>query len=171
MTLILLGFDIMYEKGEIIMTTRKWDVGDMCYHDFELCQVDKVEDDGKVSELTTGYVHKCTMDFRDEMLPVTIQNKLISEYYSNVSHDVHKMNCGLNFPDIARYIEAHWHETCSGVKARSKEYVNKDYVSVNKYLAKRYAELDDFLSELREAVSPTIQAHGVQIFSKNFPME
>lgn len=97
----------------------KWKVGDWCYWDFQLSEVLQVDKEGRVSNLSNGYISGGAYDNRPSMVPVTLQNKVIAEAVEHAKEEVREAESGvgLNWPDIAREFEQLWLEYVDAAEA------------------------------------------------------
>jgi len=132
-----------------------WNVGDMCFFEFDLSQVKEMRGNN-VTKVSNGYMNTSTGgSFNDRCFPVTLEIKLISDRYSSYSTKLHKQGlAGLNFPDIHRWLVAHWAETCS--KPNNREWIGK-----------RYRELQGFAQEILEKCQGTrdfVTSYGMPLF-------
>ena len=105
-----------------INTTYK--VGDFAYHEFTLVQVVEVNN-GHVNLVDEGGIKCGGRDLEKEMVPLTIDNKVISENFHGI-YDVlqSKGSTGLNYPAFHREMEDMWYEACTNPD-RSSELIAK----------------------------------------------
>lgn len=132
-----------------------WKVGDMCFFEFELSQVKEVKG-GNVIEVSTGYIRTSTgSGFNDRSFPVTLEIKLISNEYDSWSREIHKKGLReLNFPDIHRWLVAHWATTCQKPSEGDR-------------LKERYGELSDFAREILDKCEESrkfVTSYGIPLF-------
>lgn len=132
-----------------------WKVGDMCFFEFELSQVKEMTGN-KVTEVSTGYIRTLTgSSFNDRSFPVTLEVKLISGAYASWAKEIHTKGLGeLNFPDIHRWLVAHWAETCR--EPNDKEWITK-----------RGKELEGFSREILDKCqefSKFVTSYGIPLF-------
>lgn len=145
---------------------KVWDCGDWCYCEYELCEIVKIVN-GRVEDITDGYARKCCQDWREEIFEVSMDVKMISEEYRKTSDEIHKIGCGLNMPDIHRWLVSHWKETCETVLSfKHKKATPKQMEAESDYLSSRYRDLHSFKDDLDKATSPRMTTHGVCIFNR-----
>jgi len=87
-----------------------WKEGDWCFHDFELYQIQRIED-GKVRGLTNGVIDTSATDFSDAIFPLTLVNKVISEGVMRYWGELKNLErVSLNYPDLHREYYRRWYE-------------------------------------------------------------
>lgn len=107
----------------ITRATAKWKIGDWCYYEHELHQVMAVDAQGRVDELSNGHIRGGGLDNRAWMVPVTLENKVISETVEAAKDEVHRASerLNLNWPDLAYKFRCLWIEFVDAVEDGEKE--------------------------------------------------
>jgi hypothetical protein len=125
-----------------------WKLNDFCFWEYELVQITEIKD-GRIREVTTGYISAGSSDFSDRILPITIKTKIISEAFKEYSNRLHSMNCGLNYPDIHRYLVNKWYEAC--------------LLNNNEAIKIIYDEINKFILDLKE-ITYSKTVNGIKVF-------
>lgn len=100
-------------------------VGDWVYCEFELGQIKRMED-GRITEFTDGAFSHSSFNLTDRCFPLSIGIKLISDEYACWSTRLHREGSNvLNYPDIHRWLVAHWVETCT--TPEDKDFIKRRY--------------------------------------------
>lgn len=135
--------------------TAAWKVGDWCFWDHQLAQVTSVDAEGRVSELSNGFIRGGSLDNRPWIVPVTLQNKVIADSVAAAKDEVYKANGSriLNWPDIADRFRVMW-----------IEYVDASEAGV----AEAWKPVEEFkralLEKLRDIRNEEVD--GVRIFGR-----
>lgn len=90
---------------------KQWNVGDMCFYEYELSQIKRVEH-GHVKSITTGYIESSGSYFNDRCFPVTLGIKLISDHVESWSKRFHAIKMNINHPDLHRKLVNYWINMC-----------------------------------------------------------
>jgi hypothetical protein len=141
-------------------TKPLWKVGDWCFCEFKLSQIEKM-DKARVTAITTGYIAQSARDLTSRCFPVTVEVKRLSERWESANELSHKCP-SLNHPDIHEYLVRKWAEACE--RATTGD--------IGLGLGACYAGLDDFERFLRNAVreQSEIFYDGVRLFGRvDFP--
>jgi len=113
------------------METTKFNKGEWCFYDFELCQVTEVEEN-RITEVQDGIATHSGSDLSETCYPLEMSVKRISDsvaYWSDKFHEL--KNNALNHPDLHRELIEMWVELCE----------NRDNEA---RLRKLYDKLNDF---------------------------
>ena len=89
----------------------EWRVGDWCFYAFTLCQVSKVETDGRVTKLTSGntYYHYHPTDLRGGMFPLSHNGDYLRQVYADQAARLRsKTVLTLAWPAISSWLEREW---------------------------------------------------------------
>ena len=87
--------------------------GDFGFHWFRFVEVREVTR-GRITSVSTGVVQIGGTDMK--VFPLSLEAHLLSDFFHGVHTNLHALNSGLNYPDIARYLESQWEEA---MQARS----------------------------------------------------
>ena len=89
----------------------EWKEGDWCLYAFALCQVSKVEPDGRVTKLTSGntYYHYHPTDLRGGMFPLSHNGDYLRQVYAVRANRLRsKTVLTLAWPAISSWLEREW---------------------------------------------------------------
>lgn len=142
---------------------REWKKGDWCYCYYDLYQIKGIDIDNYIS-ISTGYIE--TSGDIDNMFPVTMLNKLISETYRSNYDRISKSKInGLNFPDINGHIEALWFDCMEEAQGLDR-WNDKDMKKAEIILEKHYKILHDFVNNVLSIISKcrNSSVNGVRLF-------
>lgn len=113
-------------------TATPFKVGDWVFCEFQLSQIDEIED-GRVTNISTGYIEMGSNDLNDRCFPLTKDMLRISGEFEFASKRIHREgHAGLNYPDIKRWMVDHWAATCRHVDDVSA--VKRDYERLHEFV-------------------------------------
>ena len=138
-----------------MMMIEKFKKGDFLFHKFNLFQVQDVITD-KYSpfsyHVTNGYIG--TSAEAEDVFPLTINNKLISEEYQSFKDKLHELEGerNLNWTEISNWLENHW-------------VVTMDRGNDIKFVTLRYTALKEFCEEITHKLeeSQKTEVDGVTV--------
>jgi hypothetical protein len=136
------------------MQSVKFNVGDWAYHDAELMQVRKIDEDGQPIEMSDGVFSTCGWPLF--AVPLTMSNKLISGEFSSVRKKMHEIDLvHLNYPDITSKLDDLWRDALAAYDPAGD---NRDL----------YAKLHEFRRGVLDAVGDAsrVDVMGVRIFRR-----
>jgi len=120
-------------------TTYK--VGDWVFCEFKLQQIEQVED-GRIVDVSDGYFSHGAYSLNDRCFPITLQNKMLSEYVASCSDRLHKEgNNSLNYPDIHNWLVNRWVDLCKTVVEDVSQKLRKDIGVFTNTILNRCKEL------------------------------
>jgi hypothetical protein len=134
----------------------KFKQGEWVWYEHKLVQIKKITE-GRVTEVTDGYISSGFHDLSDDCFPMDIRAKLVSEEYDASYKKLRKEagNLNLNYPDIHRLYVSEWK---SVMEERHDD----------KAIADGYARLRAFEKEFTDAIerSQSAQVAGVSLFRR-----
>ena len=129
-------------------------VGDWCFYEYKLSQVKKVNADGRVIEVSDGFISTSNGGYGFHIKPLTLRNKIISGVFEGISNELHeKGNAGLNYPDIHNHFVDLWLQACE----------TEDTEDGNKELTGIYNQIRAFSKKLIEFSQYGPEIDGVKI--------
>jgi len=142
----------------------KWKVGDWCYHEYKLSRVERVNDNGEVTAVTTGYITTSTGG-KFDVFPLTLRNKIVSESVEKLYNDISRgvSRNGLNWPHIHNYFCTHWESALNELRNYEDPPLEKDEKRVNEIAEVLYDTLKDFNNQLDDKYENT-SVNGVRLF-------
>lgn len=129
-------------------------VDDWALHDHKIVVIKKIEE-GRVTEVSTGYISTSGYDLSSRLFPFNLKGKLISEEFEQAYKDIHDAGVymNLNFPDISNMISSKWVQAMR--QQDNSEYVMGVYNDLKSFVL-------GFKDSIRVAKSMTVQ--GVKLF-------
>lgn len=138
----------------------KYKVGDWVIHNYEIKQIMDIHPNGNVHELSTGTMRVSSMDLTDDIRPLTLQAKVLSEsfqfYYKKLNEL--KGSSALNWPDINRYFS----KLC--LQAIDEGLSGKKYKEGE--LNSNLKEALDFYNKVREKIDGYSEINGIALFRR-----
>ena len=129
-----------------------FNVGDWVYHDYELCQVVRIDGE-RVKEVTTGFF--ITSGYELMCFPLTIKIKLISDNWMYCERKIRDAEGGrrLNWPGIHRALVQSWKKAV-------------DVSDDGQLLQAEFNACDQFVRDVIEGINSAkkISVGGVAIF-------
>jgi hypothetical protein len=142
------------EKEEIekakSSTRFNFKVGDWCFHEFELKQIEEIED-GEVTRVNSGIIGTSSSSLT--CYPLEMNIKVISWSFEKYYRKIMDLKTNsLNHPNIRREFENRWEEACeTSLKGESTEEI--------------FSKLHTFSNQIMECVRdiPNQTVDGIQI--------
>jgi len=114
----------------------KYKVGDWVVCEFKVQQIKQISEDGRVTDVSDGYISHGGWSLNDRVFPLTLRSKIISEEFYDVYHKIHKLDdkykISLNFPDINDYLITEWVKVMTDDD--DDESIRKGYDKIRKML-------------------------------------
>lgn len=99
---------------------NKWKVGDWCFFDYELVQIQKVEN-GNVRSVSTGIIGS-SGNLSERCFPLSLEIVRLSGYAKSWSDKLRSVTPSvLNYPDIHRKLVEIWVEGCESIANEDAE--------------------------------------------------
>ena len=134
------------------MRKTKFKEGDWGFCNFELMQIEKIQD-GNITSVSTGYGSYGFHSFNDLFFPMDMQTKRVSDHVKSYSDEFHQLkNNALNFPALQSKLVEFWLELVK-VKENPEE------------LSKQYEKLKIFCDGVVQKVNELqeLEVEGVKL--------
>lgn len=111
----------------------QFSVGEWVFCEFELSLIRRMDDEGRVREITDGSFSHSGFDLTDRCRKLTYEMKQIADAFAYESQRIHREGSrGLNYPDIHRWLVNHWTVTCDHLA--DTEALKADYKALSDFV-------------------------------------